>query len=127
MCVQKKEKRTVLLLRILMVIMYKIPRMQCVCPFPFPPVFHFINGQIPFEMLAVQISTLLLSLSYLFDPILISSHITFLYFLAFSLPKAKAFSHLPDLNHHFVAYQRPLLWPALAASTGLRDCEAGQS
>lgn len=34
-------------------------------PFPSPLIFHFINGQIPFEMLADQISTVLLSLSYL--------------------------------------------------------------
>lgn len=89
---KKKKERNILLLRILMVIMYKIPRMQCVCPFPFPQVFHFINGQIPFEMLAVQISTLLLSLSYLLT-------------LFLSLPTSPSCTSWPFL------FQRPRPFP----------------
>lgn len=63
---RKKKRRmtlSVVLVVILMVIMYKAPGMQHVSdkrPFPSPPIFHFTNGQIPLEMLPVQISTVLL-------------------------------------------------------------------
>lgn len=90
--------------------------------------FSIPNGQIPFEMLAVLISTRFIVSQLPLDPILISFHITFRYFLAFLFEgPGFFFSHLPDLDHHFVACPPWLLGPALAAGTSLGDSKAGQS